>query len=322
MKQKKLEWDGRFAHDGATKQELPQPPRLKTMNGCAIKSTFQHLGIQTRKGPAMRTIMSSPSSISLRERERISAQESKRGGALVRIPATPSSAISVQYETPTPQFMSSASSCTSLLTLPSDIAGEKTRGNPSTDYKCSKSQKGKEEYDRGLSGNVFRSDAVPKTRLFSLEIDVSGSLPTIDKEDYEMRKEIFDMANLSPSQSDSKLPGLIPNSYRNQNILSLSGTLTLPNPLCRLEVIGRGSSATIYKAVILKSLTLCAEKVIAVSDASKRVQMMSELQSLKKTVRDRNGRSRCENIISLLDIVANPKDGTISICLEYMSGKI
>ena len=138
-----------------------------------------------------------------------------------------------------------------------------------------------------------------------------------------MRKEIFDMANLSLSHSDSRIPGMIAASDRNEkrNNLSLSGPLTMPNSLCRLEVIGRGSSATIYKAVILKSLTLCAEKVIVVSDASKRVQMMSELQSLKKTVRDRNGRSRCENIISLLDIVANPKDGTISICLEYMSGK-
>ena len=50
--------------------------------------------------------------------------------------------------------------------------------------------------------------------------------------------------------------------------------------------------------------------------------MMSELQSLKKTVVGDNKRSvnRCLNIIGLLDIVSNPINGTISICLEYMNG--
>ena len=89
-------------------------------------------------------------------------------------------------------------------------------------------------------------------------------------------------------------------------------------PLKRLDALGRGSSAVVYRAVYLKTLTVCAEKVIVASDPNKRLLLMRELESLKKSVR--KGQDSCPNIVKLLDVVSNPTDGTLSMCLEYMNG--
>ncbi len=89
-------------------------------------------------------------------------------------------------------------------------------------------------------------------------------------------------------------------------------------PLKRLDALGRGSSAVVYRAVYLKTLTVCAEKVIVASDPNKRLLLMRELESLKKSVR--KGQESCPNIVKLLDVVSNPTDGTLSMCLEYMNG--
>ena len=91
-------------------------------------------------------------------------------------------------------------------------------------------------------------------------------------------------------------------------------------PLCRLDMIGRGSTTTVYKAVLLNSLVLCAEKVIVVREKSKRDKLFTELQSLKTLLNDGNGRTKCVQLVSLLDIIPNPRDGTLSLCVEYMDG--
>ena len=91
-------------------------------------------------------------------------------------------------------------------------------------------------------------------------------------------------------------------------------------PLCRLDMIGRGSTTTVYKAVLLSSLVLCAEKVIVVREKSRRVKLFKELQSLKTLLVDGNGRAKCAHLVMLYDIIPNPRDGTLSLCVEYMDG--
>jgi hypothetical protein len=315
-KGKRQEWDGRFVHDGTSKQELPQPLRLRTMNGSAVKSTFEHLGTQMKKTPAQKLLTFSNSTASLRDKDKYH-QECKKGGSFARLSQILPTHASLQCETAGHHFDATASSNLSLLTPTSDKSSEKEKSPRKNSYD---SKYG--EINDGLRDIIVDKispfEGYSKGRVNSLKIDVSSSVQTIDIDDIEMRKELFDMANMDLSQSDvnvSKREDL----YRGD--LTRSGAINMLQPLCRLEVIGRGSSAIIYKAVLLKSLSLCAEKVIVVTDPSKRIQMMSELQTLKRTVRDRNGQNRCENIISLLDIVSNPREGTISICLEYLSGK-
>ena len=80
-------------------------------------------------------------------------------------------------------------------------------------------------------------------------------------------------------------------------------------PLCRLDMIGRGSTTTVYKAVLLSSLVLCAEKVVVVREKSKRDKLFYELQSLKTLLIDSNGLTKCAHLVSLL-----------SLCVEYMDG--
>jgi hypothetical protein len=53
--------------------------------------------------------------------------------------------------------------------------------------------------------------------------------------------------------------------------------------LCRVDFIGRGSSASVFKSVLLNTpyVKLCAEKVVAAGNPSKRIQLIRELESLK-----------------------------------------
>lgn len=141
--------------------------------------------------------------------------------------------------------------------------------------------------------------SIPSFRLSSLKIDVTESIQC-GNDGQHSKKDVHEME------------GMIDRG--------LDGNINAAYPLCRLEMLGRGSSASVYKAVLLNTLTLCAEKVIVVADYSKRTQLLRELQSLKKTLVDKDGRTKCANVVSLLDIVPNPKDGTLSICLEYMDG--
>jgi serine/threonine protein kinase len=90
-------------------------------------------------------------------------------------------------------------------------------------------------------------------------------------------------------------------------------------PLRRLELLGKGSSSHVYKTIYWKSCTICAEKVLVSSDPSIRTLFIRELESLKKTITE-SGKKLCANIVHLLDVVPNPRDGTISLCLEYMDG--
>ena len=55
-------------------------------------------------------------------------------------------------------------------------------------------------------------------------------------------------------------------------------------PLKRLDGLGRGSSSYVYRTVMLDSLKVCAEKVVVVNN-NKRVQILRELEVLRKAVR-------------------------------------
>lgn len=309
-KLKKQEWDHRFAQEGSSKQELPQPVRLKTMNGSAVISTFQHLGTQTKKVLLVKST-SSQSTFSTKDKDRNSCLDQKRSGASA--PSIQSHSFNTYLEIDRVELQAIAPN----LTVKSILSIEASEKDDKVDINSGDCVN-EEEYRRGGYSKPIRATFNYQSTL--LEIDISSSNHTLDRDDDEMRKEILDMSYLGLSDNSGEHGGR-GFSYPCRGRSDGPNSQAQAKPLCRLEVIGKGSSATIYRAVLLKSLTLCAEKVIIVTDPSKRVQMMSELQSLKKTVRDRNGQSRCENIIGLLDIVSNPSDGTISICLEYMSGK-
>ena len=115
-----------------------------------------------------------------------------------------------------------------------------------------------------------------------------------------------------------------PNSIENRKFLLMNPLFNGENekveafPLKRLDLLGRGSSSNVYRSIYLKNLTLCAEKVIVSADPAKRLLLLRELESLKKSVK--RGQDICPNIVQLLDVVSNPTDGTLSICLEYMNG--
>ena len=90
-----------------------------------------------------------------------------------------------------------------------------------------------------------------------------------------------------------------------------------PFPLCRLMKIGRGSSSTVYKSVLFPSLTVVAEKVVTITEKDKRKQLVRELKYLRALLVGEDSRS-CSNIVRLLEAVNNPRDGTVSVCIEYM----
>jgi len=111
-------------------------------------------------------------------------------------------------------------------------------------------------------------------------------------------------------------------------------------PIARIDTVGEGSSSIVYKSVLLNNLQVCAEKVVIVSNKTNRNQLIHELEFLKSecyhslntnynkadnnpdksNLRNKNSPKReyCPYIVNLLDILTNPIDGTLSICLEYM----
>lgn len=56
-------------------------------------------------------------------------------------------------------------------------------------------------------------------------------------------------------------------------------------PLKRLENLGCGSSSQVYKTIMLDTLEVCAEKVVVVNDSKKRIQVLRELEILRKAMR-------------------------------------
>ena len=56
-------------------------------------------------------------------------------------------------------------------------------------------------------------------------------------------------------------------------------------PLKRLDTLGRGSSSYVYRTIMLDTLTVCAEKVIIVGNKGKRLQMLRELDILRKAMK-------------------------------------
>jgi hypothetical protein len=90
--------------------------------------------------------------------------------------------------------------------------------------------------------------------------------------------------------------------------------------LHRVDIIGKGSSAYVYKSVLFPSLVVVADKVVVLSNKEKSSQIVRELKSLSVSLNDERNGSMCENIVRLLEVYNNPRDGTISMCLEYMDG--
>ena len=358
----KREWDERFERVVSGKQELPQQPRIATMNGSIVKSSLRHIRQDAANKPhpiniarATKSMLPShPQLIHRAGREKEKDRNVLPRNVLPKnqLPESKGEMKSELFTTfggnntdvNTGNFNRTNSSCLSMLTTATNSLANtnihsynNTKRNLRENYDRDEVEAGhvydqKDEYDYAINSTVSQQQYQSqhqfqhqhtgtgrlKHRLSSLKIDVSTSVQTIDKEEDEMRKEIDDRTNLGLIGVQN--PGRkISNFGVNSN---LKGNINLPKPLHRLEIIGRGSSAVIYKSILLGSLQICAEKVIIVSDPSKRQQMMNELQSLKKIVRDKNhGDNKCPNIIGLLDIVSNPQDGTISICLEFMNGK-
>lgn len=110
--------------------------------------------------------------------------------------------------------------------------------------------------------------------------------------------------------------------------------------IVRVDFIGRGSSASVYKSVLVNSpkIKLCAEKVVVSGNPAKRIQLIRELESLKFSLITKTKNFKSESpvnhdanstnssidgsqyIVNLLDVIPNIRDGTLSVCLEYMDG--
>jgi serine/threonine protein kinase len=89
-------------------------------------------------------------------------------------------------------------------------------------------------------------------------------------------------------------------------------------PVCRLNVIGRGSSSVVYRSVVLPELGVVAEKVITVAEKEKRHQLVRELRHLRGLLLE--GGALCPAVVQLVSVVPHPREGTVSVCLELMDG--
>lgn len=140
--------------------------------------------------------------------------------------------------------------------------------------------------------------------MVSLQIDISAAVEYVEKKA---------VRNKSQRELDSIVD-------RNENLENPS---IVCFPLIRVENLGQGSSSLVYKAVLLKSLQVCAEKVFITADPNKKVLLRRELELLKLAFDESNSeeKNKLSNfLVRPLEILNNPFDGTLSLCLEFMDG--
>ncbi|CAM9535021.1 unnamed protein product [Chrysoparadoxa australica] len=131
---------------------------------------------------------------------------------------------------------------------------------------------------------------------------------------------------------------------------SLGSEEDAQNSLIQLELLGRGGSGVVHKALHVPSLTLVAQKVIPVFDDKKRHQMLHELRALydiiaplgwsgqvgSATASSPGGNgihtnssissNQCsqsspyQQIVSFYDAFIDPSSGSVSMIVEYMDG--
>lgn len=90
--------------------------------------------------------------------------------------------------------------------------------------------------------------------------------------------------------------------------------------LFKLFCVGKGSSAYVYKSVLFPRFHVVADKVVVVANRDKSKQLIRELKSLRALLKEDETHPFSKNIVRLIEVYPNPRDGTISICLEYMEG--
>lgn len=163
-----------------------------------------------------------------------------------------------------------------------------------------------------------------------------------EEEDFQHSEQssLNNSQNLDHLLTNQKL--LIPTSTEKNNGTQLNKTkLFLSFPLKRLFALGRGASSIVYKTVKLNNLRIYAEKVLVVSDPVKKKQIIREIESLRSMFsrpleglspissldRGESGpfspegeqTTHCPYVVELYDVLQNPLDGTLSLCLEYMN---
>lgn len=301
-KSKKLQWDARFADGLFTKQQLPLRQKFISMNGSVVKSSLSHLGVKSKKQPFITKNGRNEKKECVKEGLTVDAlTDSDRD----RERGREEGKMHDDKDSKTRKVRRSVKDPKSALGL-RNISFQSEPLNTEIEISDSKNRNDEEYYDSDVYENdddisidsnnhhngyndssdnrkfstktvllsseklLSPSQNIPSlSKLSSLEIEVSESIQTMDKEDYEMKKEIYEMSTMNLNNNSKRAPKVntlfgVKKTFPFWDDLegSSGGPSDLPSVLCRLEFLGRGSSAVVYKSVILKSLTLCAEKVI------------------------------------------------------------
>jgi serine/threonine protein kinase len=200
-----------------------------------------------------------------------------------------------------------------------------------------------------------QQDAAIENRLQSIVTD--WKTDEDEHQESSVNSSFNNSGNLDHLLTNQKLLVANANTRKAQDGANLNKTkLFLSFPLKRLYPLGKGASSIVYKTLKLNNLKIYAEKVLVVSDPVKKKQIIREIESLRSMFSqspptDENNpftpyskennsdiyspdkkqqqipdlytpkriRAHCQYIVELYDVLQNPLDGTLSLCLEYMN---
>eukprot|EP00750_Incisomonas_marina_P029253 INCI7082.4.p1 GENE.INCI7082.4~~INCI7082.4.p1 ORF type:complete len:608 (+),score=127.22 INCI7082.4:65-1825(+) len=128
----------------------------------------------------------------------------------------------------------------------------------------------------------------------------------------------------SGSESKTDMPTTGRARSRSRDLRSPSDTIIMAHQIIQREQLGRGAGGIVYRAIHAPTLRVVALKKVRVQDATKKAQVMTEVEGLRCNMVDLHAPlgavAPCPCLLTFHGAYTNPQSRSVSLLLEFMDG--